>query len=42
LEVLELVAKLVIGGAVGDLESHEVDNEGSGRDEEDLHAGVVQ
>ena len=41
LEVRECVAELIIGGAVGDLVLHEVENEGGGGDEKDLHEGVV-
>lgn len=41
LEVRELVAERVVGGAVGHLVLHEVDDERCGRDEEDLHRRVV-
>jgi len=40
-EMREIIAHRVVGGAVGFLESHQEDYEGSGTDEEDLHHGVV-
>ena len=41
LEVRELITKRIVGRAVWHLILHKIDDEGCGRDEEDLHARVV-
>ena len=41
-EVWELVTKRIIGRAEGQLKPHQVDGQGGGWDEEDLHASIVK